>query len=547
MNSFSLVCTAGIRKEAGLCIYAIRRIYKDLPIYIGCDQQTADYIKKLPFKYVFTKNLATNEILQLYRESIKKEHPNHVASHHRMEVIATKMDTLAWAIREAGNTLFIDSDVIIVDRVDKAIFKGADVYLSPHYYGWDRQLQSGLYGVYNAGYLYANKVEVADIWREIFLYKSEFYEQQGLIWLSEYFDVFHFSRGHNFGFWRGSYPQKYLNGEQRITFNPPSYNWKYIYSIHARLINFGYRNNTIITRQNLFNDWVKQNIPNDIVDYAAGESTNTFYINQGLEVGSFSFVATKENKKEAAVLLKSIRRLYKCPVYVLSDKATSSYLRKFSFNDVHFRNELDESKLKEVDTGKVKLHNNFHNPKIIYKKMDCIEWAMESARRTFFLDSDIIITSTLHDDLLNKDIMLSPHFHEMGAGKELDEQYGKFNAGYIWVSNKDVPKRWKDIYLNESSFYEQKGMEKFKNYFTVGEFDETHNVGFSRFRKTWDDSNLVLSSDYTKWSKSKSFHFHTFKESYVKADKGLQKGYNALYSFLINYIPDDLREFINDL
>lgn len=547
MKSISFVCTASIRKEASLCIYAIRRVYKDIPIYIGCDEPTEEYIKKLPFKFVYTKMLATPAILKLYKQSINKPHPDHVASHHQQEVIATKMDTLAWAVREASETLFIDSDVLIIQKVDQGIHHGAECVLSPHYFGWNRQQQSELYGVYNAGYLYVRNEEVADIWRDIFLFKSTFYEQQGMIWLQEHFDCYNFSRGHNVGFWRGYYPETYINGERKVSFDRPDWNWDYIYSVHTRLIDFGYKNNTIISRQDLFSDYIKENIPKDIVDYAKGESSQAFYIYKGTDIGSFSFIATKENKRESAVLIKSIRRLYSCPIYVLTDSTTSRYLRKFSFDDVYFRNDLEPSKLKDVNIDGIRIHNDFHNPKIIYKKMDCIDWALQSARKTLFLDSDIIITSEFHNDIDNTDVMVSSHFHEQGQGAHLDDKFGKYNAGYIWTKNSDLPKRWKDIYLNSSTFYEQKGMEQFEKHFNVSEFDDRHNIGFSRFRKEWDGNNLDLKSNYNRWSQGKSFHFHTFDEAYEKADKGLKKGYARLYDFLIDYIPEDIKEFMNDL
>ena len=47
---------------------------------------------------------------------------------------------------------------------------------------------------------------MGEVWEQIYLTKSRFYEQEGMVFLHEHFDVGRFSTLHNVGYWRCKQP-----------------------------------------------------------------------------------------------------------------------------------------------------------------------------------------------------------------------------------------------------------------------------------------------------------------------------------------------------
>ena len=263
---------------------------------------------------------------------------------------------------------------------------------------------------------------------------------------------------------------------------------------------------------------------------------------------SFSVVATKECKEELAVLCFSIRRLYELPIFVLCDSETKEYIEEFSFGNMEYDLSADPEGL-AVATEKVKgvnINNNFHSAAKIYLKMDCLERAVLSAGNTLFLDADIVLVKEVHEDLDDQfDLMLSPHYHPTETLNQ-NQNYGVFNAGYVWANNPSVAPIWRDIYMTRSSFYEQQGMIWFFEYLDTGVLDKTHNFGFCRFTKEWVCKTLRLKTG-DSINNAKSFHFHTVPKTYVKADTGLKRGYDALYCVLFPNLPEEIKEFISQI
>lgn len=262
---------------------------------------------------------------------------------------------------------------------------------------------------------------------------------------------------------------------------------------------------------------------------------------------SFSVVATKECKEELAVLCFSIRRLYELPIYVLCDSETKEYIEGFSFGGIVYNLSADPEGL-AVAAEKVKgvnIDNNFHSAAKIYLKMDCLEQAVIETGNTLFLDADIILAKPVHSDLSNQfDVMLSPHYHPTNTFEQ-NQKYGAFNAGYLWANSQYVAPIWRDIYMTRSSFYEQQGMIWFFEYMDVGIFDKSHNFGFCRFSKDYMNDNLFLKGSGHR--EARSYHFHTVPKTYVKADPGLKRGYEALYKTIFPMLPNEIKEFIHKI
>ena len=199
LNSFSVVSTKECKEELAVLCFSIRRLY-ELPIYVLCDSETKEYIEGFYFGNIVYNLSADPEGLAEATEKVKGINIDN--NFHSAAKIYLKMDCLDQAVIETGNTLFLDADIVLAQPVHEDLDNQFDVMLSPHYHPNNTLQQNQKYGAFNAGYLWANSQYVAPIWRDIYMTRSAFYEQQGMIWFFEYMDVGILDKSHNFGFCR---------------------------------------------------------------------------------------------------------------------------------------------------------------------------------------------------------------------------------------------------------------------------------------------------------------------------------------------------------
>jgi hypothetical protein len=208
LNSFSVVATKECKEELAVLCFSIRRLY-DLPIYVLCDSETKKYIEGFSFNNIIYNLSADPEGLAVATEKVKGVNIDN--NFHSAAKIYLKMDCLEQAVIETGNTLFLDADIILAKPVHSDLSTHFDVMLSPHYHPTNTLEQNKRYGAFNAGYLWANSQYVAPIWRDLYMSRSSFYEQQGMIWFFEYMDVGILDKSHNFGFCR--FAKDYINDQ----------------------------------------------------------------------------------------------------------------------------------------------------------------------------------------------------------------------------------------------------------------------------------------------------------------------------------------------
>ena len=127
-----------------------------------------------------------------------------VNKYHKPECILHKMNAMNFALEEHDNTFFLDSDVIVLDSLQESFQK--DIVLSPHFYKGKELEDSFKYGFFNAGYIFCADKSFPDYWKDIYLNKSTFFEQEGMNHIVEDYDIQTFSKAHNFGFWRSGNP-----------------------------------------------------------------------------------------------------------------------------------------------------------------------------------------------------------------------------------------------------------------------------------------------------------------------------------------------------
>lgn len=133
---------------------------------------------------------------------------------HSAGAIWTKIGAMEWALEEEGETLFLDADIVLNKPIHEDILQDVDGMISPHYHTGNTLSDNQTYGAFNAGYVFARHSDFAKVWKEIYLNRSSFYEQQGMIWFFEYFDMGVFSKNHNIGFWR--FAKRWKKGVLRL-------------------------------------------------------------------------------------------------------------------------------------------------------------------------------------------------------------------------------------------------------------------------------------------------------------------------------------------
>ena len=198
LKSFSVVATKECKEELAVLCFSIRRLY-ELPIFVLCDSETKEYAEGFSFGNMEYNLSADPAGLAV---AVEKVQGVNIDNFHSAAKIYLKMDCLEQAVLSAGNTLFLDADIVLVKEVHEDFDTQYDLMLSPHYHPTETFSQNQKYGAFNAGYVWANNPSVASIWRSIYMTRSGFYEQQGMIWFFEYLDTGVLDKTHNFGFCR---------------------------------------------------------------------------------------------------------------------------------------------------------------------------------------------------------------------------------------------------------------------------------------------------------------------------------------------------------
>lgn len=228
------------------------------------------------------------------------------------------------------------------------------------------------------------------------------------------------------------------------------------------------------------------------------------------KIESFCFVVTANLKEESEVLLRTLRLFHNEPVYVICDKETKIFLNKMKLSDnVKFKTSAEKEHLdaiqKKVFDGHSCIANNVHHAPSIIKKMEVMDFALEHHNNTFFLDTDIIVLDNLQEHF-TAEVVLSPHFYSKDQ-QHKGFEFGFYNAGYLFCANKGFPRFWRHLYLTDSTFFEQEGMNRISDYYNIQTFGKEHNVGF------WRGEGLPF--------KAKSVHTHISESGNAGRGEGL--------------------------
>ena len=265
VNSYSVVGNSRTKRELALLIYSIRR-FTDKPIYIMTDDETSSYLNKFNFSNAdIDATLTSSYLRKLEQGSSKVTKKN---DFHHAGMILSKMDCVSHAVGAYGNTLFIDADLVFLAKPDIDIQPNIQLMLSPHYHSEERVEQNTEYGIYNAGYLWTDQPTLGDVWRDIYLNKSTFYEQQGMFHLMEHFDTSTFPKSHNIGFWRFRKP--WPDGKLRLEHDENLFDGAISLHFHAFEENYARANEGLTEGYNQLKEICWRFLPEDIKAFAEG-------------------------------------------------------------------------------------------------------------------------------------------------------------------------------------------------------------------------------------------------------------------------------------
>jgi len=131
-------------------------------------------------------------------------------------------------------------------------------------------------------------------------------------------------------------------------------------------------------------------------------------------------------------------------------------------------------------------------------KSNIISHALKNVNDTLFLDSDIIITDTINDIDMSKDLGVSPQF----ISKSHVDRTGYYNGGMLWTKNKEVPNDW-IFFTKKSRYFDQASIEDLAKKYSYFEFGENYNLQCWRVLLS-DESPQQISNHIT--SKDKLYY-----------------------------------------
>jgi hypothetical protein len=221
---------------------------------------------------------------------------------------------------------------------------------------------------------------------------------------------------------------------------------------------------------------------------------------------------TRECEQDFIQLMLSIKKYFSnTMVYVLCD----SYIEKW-FSDINnpkviFINNLD----KYQGLGRPKMESDGIWMEFSLKKTEIIDYALKLHNNTLYVDSDIVfLNSNLNIDF-EKQVGLSPQF----ISKSEQEKYGIYNCGFVYISDSEVTKYWREA--DHNNYYLEQGiLNTFPDKFSYFEFSELNNFGFWRVNNVEQPDEVkkqisfIEGKHYFKGKEVNSLHIHQFDPKY---------------------------------
>ena len=485
IESFCTFATKNAYKDLRLLLHSLEIYHKDIPIFIYCDDYIAEKIEENNFDLQIHKKIELNKYTNLNRQSMEEQNIF-------TEFLLNKPNVIDYAMETYNNTLFIDADIVILNKMDLLIDKSCDVGLSPHNIF---EKSEKMYGIYNVGFVFVANKNITNYWKHIIKTKKGFYEQQALDYFEDKFKVFKFDDSYNFGWWRLFQCEDPQSRANLFTLqqNNIFYSFKTLKCIHTHLYEANDPQTTqfnkfIISLLEQINHPMLKFINNTDLSLENNENNNNYKSNKKI----VSFTQTYGNERYVEILLQKYDKV-------------GQYMRNkcdkiiFSFHNCS---------LEIIEKSKKYLSEIYDNDKLeflIYDNMDYLT----SIRKTMSYLKSIDVTDILfmNDDeyFLNNDYNLN-NLHLLDI---LFDYYIKNNITWFSLYGQETPKNKKQkqcIVINdELNIYSYSTLEyKKDNSYAWSQTTALYSLNFCI-----DLYNNKLPDDSWNIEETFSYYFHT--------------------------------------
>ncbi len=190
--SFCTICTNNCKQELAGFLLSLSLHHPNETVYIMCDTDTQEYIYNMSLepKLKIIWHVTLDPFSKFTRTEMEE---NGIWSEFQM----AKADIIQIALNKEDDTLFLDSDTIILDVLND-INPLKKLGVSPQFI---KQKNVDEVGYYNGGMLWTNDINVPIKWRE-YTKTSRYYDQASIEDLVKEFSYFEFGENYNLQTWR---------------------------------------------------------------------------------------------------------------------------------------------------------------------------------------------------------------------------------------------------------------------------------------------------------------------------------------------------------
>ena len=225
-DSFCTICTSQCKQELVGFLLSLSIHHPNSNVYIMCDSETKKNIDNLTPQPKL--NIKWFEELNKYSNMNRSQmEQNGLWSNFQM----AKAEVIEKALQTEKDTLFLDSDIIILDKLDN-IDKTKQIGVSPQFI---KEKNVREVGYYNGGVLWTNQKSVPNDWKK-YTKTSRYFDQASIEDLVKIYSYFEFGENYNLQTWRfilGVEPSEKIISNLRIINNKIHYKDKPLKFIHT--------------------------------------------------------------------------------------------------------------------------------------------------------------------------------------------------------------------------------------------------------------------------------------------------------------------------
>lgn len=225
-DSFCTICTSQCKQELVGFLLSLSIHHPNSNVYIMCDSETKKNIDNLTPQPKL--NIKWFEELNKYSNMNRSQmEQNGLWSNFQM----AKAEVIEKVLQTEKDTLFLDSDIIILDKLDN-IDKTKQIGVSPQFI---KEKNVREVGYYNGGVLWTNQKSVPNDWKK-YTKTSRYFDQASIEDLVKIYSYFEFGENYNLQTWRfilGVEPSEKIISNLRIINNKIHYKDKPLKFIHT--------------------------------------------------------------------------------------------------------------------------------------------------------------------------------------------------------------------------------------------------------------------------------------------------------------------------